>query len=221
MIFPSKIEFKEISRLAIPVVIGQVGHMMMGIVDSLMIGQVGAAPLAAAAIGHGLFMLVLIFGIGVSMAISPLVAMAIGSGNPERTGIIFRQGLLVNTVLGILLSIGGYYMAYIVQYLDQPPEVAGLAIAYMQILSLSIIPVMIFQTYRQFIEGLSIMKPPMVVTLLANLVNVFINWILIFGNLGAPALGLSGAGWATATTRAFDGRCISTIRFLCHPVQTI
>ena len=76
--------FKDNIRLAIPVVIGQVGHMMMGVVDSLMVGQVGAVPLAAASIGHSLLILFLIFGIGVSMAISPLVAMAVGAGNPER-----------------------------------------------------------------------------------------------------------------------------------------
>jgi MATE family multidrug resistance protein len=201
MIFPNKTEFKETMRLAVPVVIGQVGHMMMGVVDSVMIGSVGAAPLAAAAIGHGLFILVLIFGIGVSMAISPLVAMAVGSGNQQQSGTIFRQGLLVNTILGILLSIIGYYLADIVYYLDQPAEVTQLAVQYMQILSVSIIPVMIFQTYRQFIEGLSIMKPAMVVTLLANFVNVFVNWVLIFGNLGAPELGLAGAGWATFCSR--------------------
>ena len=139
MTFPNKPEFKETIRLALPVMIGQVGHMMMGVVDSVMVGQVGAAPLAAAAIGHGLFILVLIFGIGVSMAISPLVAMFVGSGMQERTGTIFRHGFLVNTILGLMLSIGGYYFSNILYYLDQPDEVTYRAVQYMQILSLSII----------------------------------------------------------------------------------
>ena len=217
MTFPNKLEFKETIRLALPVMIGQVGHMMMGVVDSVMVGQVGAAPLAAAAIGHGLFVLILIFGIGVSMAISPLVAMFVGSGMQERTGTIFRHGFLVNTILGIMLSIGGYYFAHILYYLDQPDEVTYRAVQYMQILSLSIIPVMIFQTYRQFIEGLSIMKPAMVVTILANFINVFVNWILIFGNLGAPALGLAGAGWATFTTRTL--MAISLALYVSYAVR--
>jgi MATE family multidrug resistance protein len=201
MMLPNRSEFKETIRLAIPVVIGQVGHMMMSMVDSLMVGRVGAAPLAASAIGHGLFMLILIFGIGVSMAISPLVAMSIGSGLQQRSGTIFRQGLLINTLIGIGLSIIGYHLADVLYLLDQPREVTQLAVDYMEILAASIIPVMIFQTYRQFSEGLAIMKPAMVVTLLANLVNAFMNWVFIFGNLGAPAMGLSGAGWATFTTR--------------------
>jgi len=175
--------------------------MMMGVVDSLMVGQVGAVPLAAASIGHSLFILFLIFGIGVSMAISPLVAMAVGAGNPERCGKIFRQGLIVNSTLGIILSIGTYFASDILFYLEQPAEVAQQAVTYMRILAYSIIPVMVFQSYRQFIEGTSVMKPAMVVTLLANIVNAFINWVLIFGNLGAPALGLAGAGWATFSTR--------------------
>ncbi len=217
MTFPNKLEFKATIRLALPVMIGQVGHMMMGVVDSIMVGQVGAAPLAAAAIGHGLFILILIFGIGVSMAMSPLVAMFVGSGMQERTGTIFRHGFLVNTILGLILSIGGYYFAQILYYLDQPDEVTYRAIQYMQILSLSIIPVMIFQTYRQFIEGLSIMKPAMVVTILANFINIFVNWILIFGNLGAPALGLAGAGWATFTTRTL--MAISLALYVSYAVR--
>lgn len=196
-----KKDFKETTRLAIPVIIGQVGHMMMGVVDSLMVGQVGATPLAASAIGHSLFILFLIFGIGVSLAISPLVAMMIGANRHEETGKIFRHGMLVNIILGVILSIATFFGADVLLYLDQPAEVAGQAVMYMQILTLSIIPVMIFQTYRQYIEGMSVMKPAMVITLLANIVNIFVNWVLIFGNLGAPALGLAGAGWATFSTR--------------------
>ena len=200
-ILPGKPDFKETVRLAVPVVIGQVGHMMMGVVDSVMVGRVGAASLAAASIGHSMFILVLIFGVGVSMAISPLVAMAVGGRNPVYTGKIFRQGFLVNTLIGLVLAICGYFLSDIFLFLEQPPDVTGLAIEYMQILALSVIPVMIFQTYRQYSEGLAIMKPAMFVTLLANLVNVFVNWVLIFGNLGAPAMGLAGAGWATFCTR--------------------
>ena len=196
-----KKDFRDTIRLAVPVIIGQVGHMMMGVVDSLMVGQIGATPLAASAIGHSLFILFLIFGIGVSLAISPLVAMLMGAGKQEETGLIFRHGMLVNLILGIILSFGTYFGADILLYLNQPQDVVGQAIIYMQILAFSIIPVMIFQTYRQYIEGMSVMKPAMVVTLLANIVNVFVNWVLIFGNLGAPAMGLAGAGWATFSTR--------------------
>jgi MATE family multidrug resistance protein len=88
-------------------------------------------------------------------------------------------------------------------YLDQPAEVLGQAKSYTRILGLGALPIMLFQTYKQFIEGLSVMKPAMVITILANIINAFTNWTLIFGNLGFPALGLDGAGWATFSSRAF------------------
>jgi MATE family multidrug resistance protein len=194
-------DIAETAKLAYPVLIGQLGHMMMGVVDSVMVGKVGPAPLAAASIGHGLFVLILIFGIGVSLAATPMVSMAIGAGREEESGIVFRQSLLVNMALSVLLAVTAYYGANLIGYLNQPKEVEVEAIAYMQTLAWSIIPVMLFQTYKQFLEGLSIVKPAMVVTLLANMVNIFGNWVLIFGNLGFPALGLVGAGWATFLTR--------------------
>jgi MATE family multidrug resistance protein len=194
-------EFKEMIKLAYPVIIGQLGHMMMGVVDSLMVGHIGAAPLAASSIAHGLFMIFMIFGIGLSMAISPLTAMSVGAKKYLACGIVFRQGLLVNFVAGIGLTIAIIYGADIIRFLDQPEEIVEQGAAYMKILAYSVIPVMIFQTYKQFSEGLTLMRPAMIITLLANLVNVFVNWVLIYGNLGMPALYLPGAGWATFSTR--------------------
>jgi len=194
-------EFKETIKLAYPVIIGQLGHMMMGVVDSVMVGKIGAAPLAASAIAHGLFMLFMIFGIGLSMAISPLTAMAVGAKKYEECGIVFRQGLLVNIIAGIVLTIVIIFGADIIRFINQPEEIIEQGAAYMRILAYSVVPVMIFQTYKQFSEGLSLMRPAMVITLLANIINVFANWVLIYGNLGMPALHLPGAGWATFSTR--------------------
>ena len=195
-------ELNETVKLAYPVIIGQLGHMMMGVVDSVMVGEIGAAPLAASSIAHGLFMLFMIFGIGVSMAISPLTAMVIGAKKYSECGIVFRQGLLVNIIVGIVLTIAIIFGADIIRYLNQPEEIIEQGAAYMRILAYSVVPVMIFQTYKQFSEGLSLMRPAMVITLLANIINVFANWVLIYGNLGMPAMHLPGAGWATFSTRA-------------------
>jgi len=194
-------EMKATMKLAYPVIIGQLGHMMMGVVDSVMVGKIGAAPLAASAIAHGLFMVFMIFGIGLSMAISPLTAMAMGAKKHSECGIVFRQGLLVNLIGGLILTIVIILNADIIRYLNQPEEIIEQGAAYMRILAYSVIPVMIFQTYKQFSEGLSLMRPAMVITLLANIINVFANWVLIYGNLGMPALNLPGAGWATFSTR--------------------
>lgn len=196
-----KFHIKETLKLAYPVVIGQLGHMMLGVVDSLMVGKLGAVPLAASSLVNGLILLIIVLGIGMSVALTPLVAISKGSGNHDQCGIILRQGLLVNLVFSILLVLVVYFFADIIYYLNQPYEVAVLAESYLKILSFSIIPFMMFQTYKQFIEGLSFTKPAMIILILANVVNAFGNWVLIFGNLGMPRLELDGAGFATLLTR--------------------
>jgi len=196
-----KRELKATTMVAIPVIIGQLGQMMMGVVDSIMVGRVGAAPLAASSIAHGLFMLLMVIGIGVALALSPLVSIQLGAGKPKECGVVLRQGLLVNMLVGVVLMIVNNSAAVTIRYMDQPPEVVGQAIAYMETLGWSMVPMMLFLTDKQFIEGLSVMRPAMIITLLANLVNIFANWVLIFGNLGAPEMGLVGAGWATFSTR--------------------
>jgi len=190
-------------QLAYPVIIGQLGIIMMGVVDSLMVGKLGAAPLAASSLGGSSAFIVLIIGIGVSYAVTPLVAIAVGAGRFEDCGIYFRQSLLVNSILSIIIVVIIYFAADLIQYFDQPKEVQDQAADYMRIIGFSSIPLLLYQSYKQFIEGLSVMRPAMIITLIANLVNVFANWLLIYGNLGFPALGLNGAGWATFASRAF------------------
>lgn len=198
-----KYHIKETIKLAYPVVIGQLGHMMLGVVDSLMVGRLGAVYLAAASLVNGLILLILVLGIGMSVALTPLVAIAKGSEKHDECGIILRQGLLVNLIFSFLLVIVIYFLADLVYYLDQPLEVAQYAESYLKILNISIIPFMLFQTYKQFSEGLSFTKPPMVILVVSNLVNAFGNWVLIFGNLGFPKMELDGAGYASLMTRIF------------------
>ena len=190
-------------NLAYPIIVGQLGFIMMGVVDSLMVGQIGAAPLAAAALGNSFTILIHIIGYGVSMAVTPLVAIAVGAKRFDECGIYFRQSLLVNTIFSIVLMITTIVCADLIIYFEQPMEVQIQAISYMKILGFSIIPMMLFQTYKQFIEGLSVMVPAMIITLAANIINAFSNWVFIFGNVGFPALGLDGAGWATFASRMF------------------
>jgi MATE family multidrug resistance protein len=196
-----KKDMRDTIRLAYPVVIGQLGHMMMGVVDSMMVGRVGAVPLAAASVANSLFLLILVFGLGSSMALSPIVAMARGAGRSDQCSVIFRQGIMVNVFISIVLLLLTVISAYGIQHLNQPPEVVEQAVVYLQILGASIIPIMVFQSYRQFIEGFEIMKPAMVIALLMNILNVLANWAFIFGHLGLPAMGLRGAGIATFITR--------------------
>ncbi len=194
-------DIKSTVKLALPVIIGQLGHMMMGVVDSIMVGRVGAVPLAAASLSNGIFFLILVMGMGVTIAMTPLTAMEKGGGRPERCGIVLRQGLLISMLIALGLAALTIFGASLVTHLNQPEEVSRQAHRYLTILGWSVLPMMAFQAYRQFTEGLSIMKPAMLINVLANIANGFFNWMFIFGHLGAPEMGLAGAGVATFLTR--------------------
>ncbi len=204
-----KEHFKNTATLAYPIVIGQLGHMMMGVVDSLMVGKIGAVPLAASAIANGLFFLVFVIGLGVTFAISPLVAIASSANKLNECGSLVKQGLLVNTLFGFILLLVLLFCADLIFYLNQPKNVAVSAASYLRIIGYSIIPLMIFQTFKQFIEGLSVMMPAMIITILANILNGLGNWIFIYGKLGFPEMGLDGAGLSTLINRIFMAIAIS------------
>ncbi len=195
--------------LALPVIIGQLGFIMMGVVDSIMVGETGAVPLAAASLGNSFFFLIFIIGLGVAMSVTPLIAILVGAQRFSECGIYFRQSLIVNLSLGFILMTIVFICSGYFEYLNQPADVAAQASSYAKIVSLSILPAMLFHTYKQFIEGFSIMKPAMVIAIVANIINAFANWVFIYGKLGMPALGLNGAGWATFSSRIFMALAIA------------
>lgn len=196
-----KKHIKETIALAIPISIGQLGHIMMGVVDNIMVGKVGTNSLAAAALVNGLFFLSMVIGIGISMASSPFFSMSKGQQNFDECGEILAHSLLVNFTFSLILSFITFITSLFIPLLNQPYEVVVLAVPYMQVLSLSVIPFMIFQTFRQFLESLSFTNPPMFIAIFANIFNAFFNWIFIFGKFGITPLGLFGAGIATTLTR--------------------
>jgi len=196
-----KKHFPKTFALAYPVMLSQLGQVGVGIADTMMVGRLGAETLAAASLGNSIFFVIMMFGIGVSMSITPLVASADGEGKSKRITRIFKHGFVINVFTGmilfmlILLASPGLY------HLNQPLEVVNLAIPYLAIVTFSLLPFMVFQTFKQFTEGMSQTKQAMAITILCNLLNVFLNWVMIYGNLGFPALGLNGAGYATLISR--------------------
>ena len=196
-------QLSETLRLALPVSIGMLGHIMLGLADSLMVGRVSPEALAASSLVNGLVWLVVVFGLGLSMAISPLVAIERGKGKTAACGVILRHALWLNSLAGVLLGLVVYTMAGFIPLLKQAPQVAGLAVSYAKIIAWSILPFILFQTFRQYIEGLSLMKPAMYVVLIANIVNVVGNYGFIYGHWGLPAYGLDGAGYSTFISRMF------------------
>lgn len=188
-------------KLAIPVMLSQLGHVMMGVVDSLMVGHVGTVPLAASSLANVAFNVILLFGIGVSYAITPLVAAAHGENDPAKAGDVLRHGLAINLLNSFILA--GLVMAFknILYHIDQPEDVVREALPYLGIITFSIVPTLIFQTFRQFTEGLSLTRVAMIAVIGSNVIHVPLNYIFIFGHFGLPAMGLSGAGWATLISR--------------------
>ncbi len=187
--------------LAYPVVLSQLGHIMVSVFDSLMVGRTGTIPLAAASLGNSIFMITLVVGLGVSYSITPLIAAADGRRNITRISLLLLNSLFFNILIGILLFIAGYFFAPYITRLNQPTQVVALAIPYLNILFFSMVPLMIFQAFKQFAEGLSLTKQAMYISIFANSLNIVMNYILIFGKLGFPAMGIVGAGWATFISR--------------------
>lgn len=194
-------EFPKNLSLAFPVMLGQLGHVLVGFVDNLMIGRLGAAPLAAVSLGNSLIFFALFIGIGFSFAITPLVAEADGEEDFIKGRQMFQHGLIMCASLGILLFGAIIFTKPILYHLDQPKEVVDLAMPYLNIVAISMIPLMIFQGFKQFADGLSLTKYAMYATLISNVINVVFNYLLIYGIWFFPRLELEGAAIGTLLSR--------------------
>jgi len=192
------------------------GHMMVNVADSVMVGQLGAVPLAGASLANVIFHLLLMFGIGVSYAITPLVAAADGEKDFNRSGELLKHAILINTLTGIVLFAIVFIGGPVLYKLNQPEDVVEMALPYLNIVTLSLVPLMIFQTFRQFAEGLSYTKQAMIIVIGSNLVNVGLNYILIYGKLGFEPMGLNGAGWASFISRVILAIWIALYIYFGH-----
>lgn len=190
-------------HLAYPVMLSQLGHVMMGVTDSIMVGHIGSTSLAAVSLSNVIFNVLMLFGIGVSYAITPLVAAADGLRSDHDIVQTVRHGLVINLVNGFILIIAVTLGKNLLYKIDQPEEVVVLAIPYLSIITYSILPILVFQTYRQFAEGLSYTRIAMIVMIVSNVVNIVLNYVLIYGHAGFPAMGLNGSAWATLLSRVF------------------
>ena len=186
--------------LAYPVVIGQLGHIMVSVADTAMVGRVGVIPLAGATFAGTIYHLLMLFGIGMSYAVTPLVAATDPSKKSHLLSFL-QNGVFLNTLFGLGLLIAGLIVVPFLGNFGQEPEVVIAARPYLIIVLTSLVPLMVFQTFRQYAEGLSDTFNPMIVSIVANLLNVGLNYVLIFGKLGFPAYGLIGAGYATLISR--------------------
>jgi len=181
--------------------LGMVGHMTVAFADNVMVGQLGAAELAAVSLGNSFFFLAMSLAIGFATAITPIVAEADSSKNIPGVKDALKHGLILCSIMGVSLYLLLMLVKPIMFEMNQPIEVVKLAIPYLNFIALSIIPLTIFEALKRFSDGLSNTKYPMYATVLANVINIALNYLLIFGYYGFPKLGITGAAIGTLVSR--------------------
>ena len=194
-------EFTYNLKLAYPIILGMLGHTVVGIVDNIMVGKLGPDELAAVSLGNSFVFIAMSLGIGFSTAITPLVAEADGKNNIEDGRSAFHHGLYLCTILGVALFTLIFFSKPIISYMGQPEHVVELAKPYLDIVAFSLIPLIMFQAYKQFADGMSETKYSMWATIIANIVNVVFNYLLIYGIWIFPELGIVGAAIGTIISR--------------------
>ena len=194
-------EFNYNLKLAFPVILGMVGHIFVSFADNIMVGQLGAAELAAVSLGNSFFFIAMSLGVGFASAITPIVAEADSSKDIIGVRNAFKHGLILCSISSVFLYVAMVLATPFMYKMNQPTDVVDLAIPYLNIISLSIIPLVIFEALKRFSDGLSRTKYPMYATVLANILNIIINYLLIFGSFGFPKLGVVGAGIGTLISR--------------------
>lgn len=196
-----RVEAGKTIRLALPIIFGELAQMALHIIDSAMVGAVGYKQLAAAALVMSVLNIPFVVGIGITIAVSQMVSMAHGRRDSQLVSHYLFNGFWLCAVSALVISLGLVLGKDILFHLGQDAEVAALAVPFLQLMGWSVIPMILFMALKQFADGLEFTRTAMVLSVLALPVNVFLNWLLIFGNLGAPRLELEGAGWGTLITR--------------------
>jgi MATE family multidrug resistance protein len=198
---PSRSEYGALISLALPIVVVQVGLMTMGVVDAIMAGRFSAEALAATAIGNFYFFVVAVFGMGVLLVLDPLIAQAVGARDESGIALAVQRGLLLALTLSVVLGMLLLPAEAVLRTLRQPDELVPLAARYVRICLPSLLPFNAFLVFRQLLQALGLTRAIVATIVLCNLANVALNWALIFGNLGFPRLGVTGAALATSISR--------------------
>ncbi len=196
-------EFKPLLKIAGPIVLAEIGWMGMGIVDTLMVGPLGPAAISAAGVGSSLFFAIAIFGMGLMLGLDALVSQAYGAKRVDECVRWLHHGVALALVVtpAIMAITWGLYLT--IDWWGLHPDIRALAAPYLRITITGTLPLLLYASFRRYLQGLHIVRPIMVALVSANLVNAAGNWVLIYGNLGLPALGVEGAAWATVLARVY------------------
>ena len=193
--------YTDLLRIGVPIMLGQMSTILMGFADTLMVGRYGTNELAAAGFVNNILGLLIIGGMGFSYGITPVVGALLGEGRTHDIAGKLRNGLFACFAVGLLMVFLGVLLLLALPLLGQPQELLPLMRSYLCVLLLSLLPQMVFNAYKQFSDGIQDTATPMWIMLVSNVLNIIGNWMLIFGHLGMPELGLLGAGLSTLLSR--------------------
>ena len=196
-------ELLPLLKLAGPVVLAEIGWMGMGIVDTMMVGPLGPAAIGATGLGSGVFTSIAIFGMGLMLGLDALVSQAYGSGNPDECERWLHHGVLLSLVAGPVVMVLTWLAYLTLDRWGLHPDILALVKPYLVVIAAGAWPLLVYAAFRRYLQGMHIVRPIMYALISANLINAGANWLLIYGNLGFPALGVAGSAWATTAARVY------------------
>lgn len=198
---PRRNEVREMVALAVPAVVVQVGLMMMGVVDTIMVGHLGHHALAAAAVANVYVFGGIVWGMGLMMVLDPIVSQAIGAGDQVGIARGVQRGVVVAVALTIPITLFNLPGEWVLSFLHQAPEIIPLAAQFTRATLWGVFPFLLFLVFRQTLQAMERMAPIVWTIIAANLLNLFLNWVFIYGKFGVPAMGAVGSGLATGLSR--------------------
>jgi MATE family multidrug resistance protein len=195
--------YRDNLSLAIPVVISQLGHTLVQFFDTVIVGHfAGTIPLAAVSLANGVFTIILVIGIGISYGLTPLIAQHNGRGNYAECGKLLSNSLFINLITGVVLFILVLFASrFLLTHLHQTPAVVEQAKPFLFLLAISVVPMLVFNTFKQFAEGLGFTKQAMLISIWGNLINIFLGVTFVKGLFGISSMGIKGVGYSTLIDR--------------------
>jgi multidrug resistance protein, MATE family len=194
-------ELRPMVTLAVPVVVAEIGWVAMGLVDTLMVGPLGPEAIGAVGVGSSLFIGVVIFAMGILLGLDTLVSQAYGAGRIDECHRWLVHGAVLSLLVALPVTLLLFGLSSLLGQWGLDPTVLALTQPYLDVLAWSVLPLLLYATFRRYLQGMGVVRPVMIALVSANVVNVFVNWVLIHGKFGAPVMGVRGSAWATVLAR--------------------
>ena len=188
-------------RRVFPVILSQAGQILVQLVDNAMVGRLGAVPLAGVSFANAVFFMLFVLGTGMSLGLTPLVGEMYSVSNHRKSAAYLQNSILFYGCMGVCIFLLAMAVRPFMWHMGQSPEVVRQAVPYFGYVAVSVIPFMVFASFKQFLEGVGNTKVAMAIIITSNAINVVFNWLFIYGHWGFPEMGAAGAGLATLISR--------------------